>query len=350
MLILPQLFFGGSGADIIAVSTSGSRPVKSSKSGASWRDLGNNFLQQLGFGGGAFGETVSVGTEAFICNASGELYKTTDFRTFTRVNIVSIPNGAAPNFAGQAYLFKDPAYPSRLYASALSAFAGAAGIWYSDDLGLNWIQIALTAGSGTSISNWIIIGDYFYCGISVSGNSGVTLYRFNRFNFSNNGQVSNASIPILGFLHSVNGNRLNILNGSLYWTDNPLSGGNFVSLPTSFNGFYMSGRLISGTLRHVMIGIRNDTGRLAIIYTGASPESGGWQYATVSVIALGAASQWRMKVIPLSKQEGFVASYIDASDNTPSGILYSSDGITWTEADAGNLTNYLNIMVNPLII
>jgi hypothetical protein len=337
---------GGGNSDVIAVSTSGSRPVKGSKAGASWFDLGSNFAQNLGSPGGGFGETVKVGSEAFIVNTSGELYKTTNFRAFTRINIVSIPSGNAPNFPGQAYLFKDPSYPNRLYASARGNGNNWTKVWYSDDLGLNWTDCGFqTAGSTVNIKNWVIIGNYFYCGISVVGNSGVKLYRFNRFNFSDNGQVSNTSLPSQCWSHVI-GSRLFALNGSLVWTDNPLSGGNNVTFPSSFSGSCMTQRSIGGAQRQVIIGINGSN--LAIAYSNNAPES-TWTLATVPTIVLGGVSVGYMKVIPLSKQEGFVASYIDTSDNTPSGILYSADGITWTEADAGNLTNYLNVMNNPLV-
>lgn len=348
MFTYPVGFYSGVSANIIVVSTGDSRPIKGSKTGVTWNDLGSNFSQPLGSAGGFFGETVKIGSEAFICRGP-TLYKTTDFRTFTQIIIQSLPNGRAPLFASQPLLFKDPSYPSRLYASSANSSGPATGLWYSDDLGLNWTTIVSeTAGSPVTISNFVIIGSYYYCGISVSGNSSVTLYRFNRANFADNQQVSNTLLPDKPWLYTENNNRLFALNGALVWTDTHTSGGNGVTLPANFRGNCMAGRSIGGSQRQVIVGRRDDTGNLAAIYSNNAPES-TWSYGSVPTIALASASPEYMKVIALSNSEGFVASYMDSTDLAPSGILYSVDGIAWAAADSG-LTKYINIMNNPLII
>ncbi len=260
--------------------------------------------------------------------------------------------GTSGNFPTQATLFS---VGSRLYA-AYRGFSppstNAPVIAYSDDLGLNWTFGGMPVpASGANFKNWVNIGDYFYTSLLNPNNFNNRLYRFNKTNFSDKGEVSNSSLVLQSWLF-VKGTRLFTLNGlNFAFTDNPLSGATDISsiLPSGFAGYCMTERNIGGTLRQIIIGRRSDTGRLAIIYSNNSPTS-SWTYASIPNISITSSEVGKMKVISLSKQEGFVASYIDTTDNTPSGILYSADGITWTEADAGTLTNYLNIMVNPLII
>ena len=305
-------------------------------------------------------ESVTVNGIAYVPDDAGRIWQTTNFKSFTQVSINNIAsNNSVITFSGGAHLFKRAAEPSRIYAVAYQLFGGdindAVGLWYSDDLCVNWTLLSNRFG-GTHASSQcgqIVDGGdgNFYASISNAGGSTLTLVRI---------RISDGAVTASVSDNMANGSAL-LCNGSTLYRvrNNTLmllsSFGTFTAgntMPSGFGeGVWAATNIINGTTRHCIIGRNSNTGRLQIVYTdGTGYNSSSRIAATMPNISVSSISRGYAKIVSLGTNKGFVAAYHDSSNSANSGALFSADGITWVEATENPTFNTMsNVQLNPLV-